>query len=66
VRRSDGSCLGAAMRIIRARSTIEAEARSLESVLCDIAKYNGQETIIEMDANMVVQVLKKKNFSRIY
>jgi ribonuclease HI len=66
VRRSDGSCLGAATRIIRARSAIEAEARGLESVLWDIAKYNGQEMIIEMDTNMVVQALKKKNFSRIY
>jgi DNA polymerase II large subunit len=67
VRRWDGSCLGAATRIIRARSAVEAEAeaRGLELVLCGMAKYNSQEMTIEMDANMVVQALKK-NFSRVY
>jgi ribonuclease HI len=66
VRKTDGSCLGAATRIIRARSAIEAEARGLEAVVNEVDRFNGQDIIVEMDARIVVEAIKKKRFPRVY
>ncbi|MCI80962.1 hypothetical protein A2U01_0102234, partial [Trifolium medium] len=57
VRKADGSCLGAATRVVRVREAIEAEVLGLEAVLQAIDQFQGQEIIIEMDANLVVQVM---------
>jgi hypothetical protein len=66
VRKTDESCLGAATRIIRARLTIEAEARGLESALCWLDIYKDKEVTIEMDASIVVQAVRKKKNPRAY
>jgi ribonuclease HI len=66
VRKTDESCLRAATRIIRARLTIEAEARGLESALCWLDIYKDKEVTIEMDASIVVQAVREKKNPRAY
>ncbi|MCI54055.1 hypothetical protein A2U01_0075302, partial [Trifolium medium] len=62
----DGSCIGAATKVIRARTATEVEALGLEAVLRFIDRYHGQTVIVEMDAKMVVQAVQKHAYPRAY
>ncbi|KAK2438049.1 Ribonuclease H superfamily protein [Trifolium repens] len=66
VRSVDGVCLGAAKRIVSARSAGEAKARGIEVVLLSIHRFEGQSVVIESDANEVVKAIQTKNFPRVY
>ncbi|CAJ2675264.1 unnamed protein product [Trifolium pratense] len=70
VRKRDGSCLGAATRVVRARTPIEAEALGLIGVMQYIDNLQNQHQdmaiIVEMDAKMVVDAVKTKHYPRVY
>jgi sulfite reductase alpha subunit-like flavoprotein len=66
MRRADESCLGAATRVIHARSALEAEAWGFEVVTRTIDSYNGQQIIIEMDSMVVVTTVHRREYSRAY
>jgi ribonuclease HI len=66
VRKEDGSYLGAATKMVRARLAIEAEAMGLESALAWLDRFQDKNVIIGMDAKMIVQAVKTKRYPRDY
>jgi ribonuclease HI len=66
VRTTEGSCLGAATRVVGARSAIQAEARGFEVAIQSIEKFRDQVVIIEMDAQMIVKAVQERSYPRTY
>jgi ribonuclease HI len=66
VRNGDGVCLGAATRIVKAQSAVEAEAMGLEAALRSIHQFEGKPMVIEMDSSLIVKAIQSKIYLRAY